>query len=200
MKRMTRNRRRKTATNLRHIAFSGGGLLAIALLIIALLWLQDNGLEKIPIEVEENPGQFLFYDALKNSSEDSSVLMPLDPQKPEKKGRSEPSSDRVPPEAASPMIKIRAQPAEKTFKGSRSYSVQVAALKDRPAAQDFADELIKKGYKAYLVSYDGPENQPWYRVRIGRFKDQRQAQHMAAQLSKFEGLSGFVVINRRSRG
>ena len=199
MKRMTRNRRRKTETNLRHIAFSGGGLLVLALLIIGLLWLQDNGLEKIPIELEENTGRFLFYDALKNSSPNSTVFMPLDPQKPEKISRSKPSSDLAPPEPASPIIKVQAPSAEKTPRGSRPYSVQVAALKDRLAAQDLTDQMIKKGYKAYWVVYDGPESRQWYRVRIGRFKDQGQAQRLATQLSRLEKLSGFVVIDRRTR-
>lgn len=202
MRRMTRNRRRKKATNLRLIAFSGGGLLAVALLIIALLWLQDSGLEKISIELEENTGRFLFYDALKNSSQDPSVLMPLDPKTPEKGRPSKPSPDLhppKPPEPVSPIIKVQTRSAEKTSRGSRFYSVQVAAFKDRGAAQELADQLIKKAYKAYWVAYDGPENRQWYRVRIGRFEDEDQAQRMASRLSRGEKLSGFVVFDPRAR-
>ena len=199
---MTRNRRRKTTTNLRLLTFSGCGLLAVTLLIIALFWLQDNGLEKITIEIEENTGQFLFYDALKNPNKDSSVLMPLDSKTPEKKESSKPSPDRVPPnppKAVSPIIKVQAQPVKKTSGGSRFYSVQVAALKDRGAAQKFADQLINKGYKAYLIAYNGPGNRQWYRVRIGHFEDQDQAQRMAGRLSRGEKLSGFVVSDPRVR-
>jgi cell division protein FtsN len=64
----------------------------------------------------------------------------------------------------------------------KKYTVQVAASKDRKIANELVTKYIKKGYPAYTVVGKLAENNIWFRVRIGSYKDKADARKMLQKL------------------
>lgn len=79
----------------------------------------------------------------------------------------------------------------------RSYTVQVAALKDEVAAQSLARELLSKGFDAWILN--ATPQDPLYRVRVGRDLVEGEAQALMDRLSG-AGYSPFLVSQARSPG
>lgn len=71
------------------------------------------------------------------------------------------------------------------------FTVQVAAVESRSAADEMIDRLKRKGHPAYY--YDVViGGKTYYRVRCGRFLSRAEAEDYAALLAKKEGVNGFV--------
>jgi cell division septation protein DedD len=71
------------------------------------------------------------------------------------------------------------------------FTVQIAALNARAEADSIANRLASKGYPAYVVP---PGNGVvMYRVRVGRFKTQRDAEPMAKRLQKEEQFKPWIT-------
>ncbi|MGE5199213.1 MAG: SPOR domain-containing protein [Rhodospirillaceae bacterium] len=66
------------------------------------------------------------------------------------------------------------------------YTVQVAAMTRRDEAEAIARQLKAKGYDAYVFVPEGSEGRGGFRVRIGAFKDKRQADLLAERLLREE--------------
>jgi cell division septation protein DedD len=66
------------------------------------------------------------------------------------------------------------------------YTVQVAAVKRRDEADGIAKGLKAKGYDAYVFVPAGGDSAGVFRVRIGAFKDKRQADLLAERLLREE--------------
>jgi len=62
------------------------------------------------------------------------------------------------------------------------FSVQVGALRNRAGADAIVKSLAAKGYDAYVVGPQGSSS--LYRVRVGRFKDRRDAEDLMRRLEK----------------
>lgn len=61
------------------------------------------------------------------------------------------------------------------------YTVQVFSSRKRERAQDLISMLKKKGFPAFINQYQGSNNQPWYRVRVGN-TTRAQAEDLAQRL------------------
>lgn len=96
-----------------------------------------------------------------------------------------PAADSAAPPAPPPA----AAPAEPAGSG---YSIQVAALAKLQEAEVVAQRLTGKGYAAYVVapSTGAPAV---YRVRVGKFKDRREAQAVADRLQKEEQFKPWIL-------
>ena len=81
-------------------------------------------------------------------------------------------------------------PLEKGKEGS--YSVQVGAFSEKGRAEKLAFRLKKKGYDTCIVSAV-KKGAVFYRVRIGRFRNEAEAGEMAGKIEAREGLPGMVV-------
>ena len=93
----------------------------------------------------------------------------------------------VPPPAptAAPATKS-AEPA------GAGFAIQVAALRESDEADVIVKRLAGKGYPAYVVA--PAKGQPSvYRVRVGKFKDRREADSVAARLQKEEQFKPWIV-------
>ena len=68
----------------------------------------------------------------------------------------------------------------------------MAALGKRDEADAIARRLNGKGYAAYVM---GPEAgaPAMYRVRVGKFKERREAESVAAKLEKEEQFKPWIV-------
>ena len=72
------------------------------------------------------------------------------------------------------------------------FSIQVAALKDRRAAEKMVDSLSKSGYPAY--SYRTIINgEVFYRIRCGPFLSLSQAKQCGKRLADEKGFKPFIV-------
>jgi cell division protein FtsN len=64
------------------------------------------------------------------------------------------------------------------------YTIQVASMKDAGAADDMVKKLRKKGFPAFKTMGRLTDKSVWYRVRVGRFETQKQAQQKLNVLKK----------------
>ena len=78
----------------------------------------------------------------------------------------------------------------------KKYAVQVAASKDKQAAEVMKVELDRKGYPVFIVRELVPEKGYWYRVRIGHYDTREKAAKMIKRLLSQERLEGFLVIEK----
>ena len=72
------------------------------------------------------------------------------------------------------------------------FAIQVAALRERAEADTIVKRLAGKGYPAYVLA-PAKGAPSVYRVRVGKFKDRREADAMASRLQKEEQFKPWVV-------
>lgn len=185
MRRTARLQHKKRNRKVRLLAFLSGGLLTGFLLVWVLIWLEQpltgKNLSDQPTAIKPPPAPentkdaFIFYEVLEERNTDGSELMPLTPQP------QEPITSSI--RAVAPV-------------GGKAYTVQVAAFSDQATAQVLAGRLVKKGYKAYLLPQRVPGKGLWHRVRIGQYRERKEAERMVERLLKNEQLTGFVAVER----
>ena len=71
-------------------------------------------------------------------------------------------------------------------------AVQVSAFRVRGEAEALANRLVGKGYTAYVVA-PAPGAPALFRVRVGKFKEQREADRIAQKLKKEEQFDPWIV-------
>ena len=98
---------------------------------------------------------------------------------------------------AAPAAKAQAPPQQSTpaaassDAGARPWAVQVAAVNERSAADAIARRLSSKGYAAYVVPpTDGTSV---FRVRVGKFGSQREAEPLKNKLEKEEQFKPWIT-------
>lgn len=96
----------------------------------------------------------------------------------------------APPKAEEPKAaESQAAPAEPDGPG---VAVQVAAFRVRAEADALANRLIGKDYQAYVVA--PPAGTPAiYRVRVGKFKERRDADRVVSRLKEEEKFDPWIV-------
>jgi len=75
---------------------------------------------------------------------------------------------------------------------TRSYSVQVAALKDKGKTEELVERLTRLGYPAYYYQ-TLINNKIYYRIRCGPFPTLEQVRECAKRLAAKEGFKPFVI-------
>lgn len=131
-----------------------------------------------------------FYEALKKDGPDTTVQArqrsvpstrqsAKPPHKPRAALMTKKKSAAVKPAARAASRKKRPAPAQKG-----ELTIQVAALKDAQAAQRIVANLKKDGYPAYLSKRAIAGKGLWFRVRVGRYPDDKQAAADMARLTR----------------
>lgn len=90
-------------------------------------------------------------------------------------------------------VKKEEEKVQKPSKSSSLYTIQLGSFKSFDAANTLCDKYISKGYKAYIVSAALPGKGTMYRVRIGRFRDIKDAQEFSEEFEKKEKVSTFIT-------
>jgi DedD protein len=72
------------------------------------------------------------------------------------------------------------------------FAIQVAALREKAEADTIVKRLASKCYPAYVVD-PASGAPPVYRVRVGKFKERREADSVAARLQKEEQFKPWIV-------
>ncbi len=89
---------------------------------------------------------------------------------------------------------VRAPPESKGGKAaSRGYFVQVSSFREEERAKAFAEHLKKRGYPAEVVSKVIMNKGIWYRVRMGPYGNETEANQKAAEIKESEKVSPFVI-------
>jgi cell division protein FtsN len=95
--------------------------------------------------------------------------------------------EKVAAKPTAAVEKVATKPSA-TVSHRSGYSIQVAAYKHKPEADKLAAALSKRGYS---VQVDGSVT-PWFRVRIGRYATEKEAED-ALRKVKANHMEGFVV-------
>jgi cell division septation protein DedD len=101
-------------------------------------------------------------------------------------------------ESASARAESKAPPPERRMASASNapdasgFAIQVAALRQRAEAESVARGLTTKGYPAYVMNPDAGAPAV-FRVRVGKFKDRREAESVAARLQKEEQFKPWIV-------
>ncbi len=82
--------------------------------------------------------------------------------------------------------------AKKEAKTSK-FAVQVGSFPSSDEALGVQQKWKKKGYSAFVVTGEVPQKGTWYRVRIGRYSNRKEAQAFLEKLKVREKTSGIVV-------
>jgi cell division protein FtsN len=100
-----------------------------------------------------------------------------------------PVESSPPPPTASEVAPASSAPGEPAGSG---FAVQVAAVRERGEAETIAKRLSTRGYRAYVMP---PVNGAprVYRVRVGKFKDRRDAEQIAGKLQKEEQFKPWIT-------
>ena len=121
------------------------------------------------------------------------------PEPPAEQLKKAEDAPRPKPEAPAPApartnpVEPRRDTSEKSGEPPGSgFEIQVGALRERGLADSIAKRLVAKGYPAYVVPPARGTPDP-YRVRVGKYKDRREADTVAAKLQKEEQFKPWVV-------
>jgi cell division septation protein DedD len=125
------------------------------------------------------PETFTFYETLEQRTRPSPGWMDK-PSEPTPR-----SGPPTPPSSGRAGVSPKKQPSR--------YTIQIAALKDRPTAEALADRLKGKGYPVFILPHVVPKQGTWYRVRVGHFTKREAAEEMASQLSRKEDLPTYIA-------
>jgi len=79
------------------------------------------------------------------------------------------------------------------------WQIQVASFKEQADADQFVDELRRRGHRAFRQSADVGSRGVWHRVRVGPFKNKFEATEYKKQFEKTERVAPFVIDPARAR-
>ena len=95
-----------------------------------------------------------------------------------------------PPKPVDPPAAIASTPPSGPEGG---WAVQIAALRDRAAADAIVRRLTAKGYPTFMLETGPGTPAPGYRVRVGRYSDRREAEQIARRLEREEQFRPFIT-------
>lgn len=95
-----------------------------------------------------------------------------------------PKSGELPPASGAKPASPAAMPSPSAQAANDRYTIQVAAVKDAPSADELVSQLKGKSFPAYQIRLETPGQGIWYRVRVGAFKDRPTAEAMRTKLMK----------------
>ncbi len=79
------------------------------------------------------------------------------------------------------------------FQPKGKYTIQLASFQKQRDAENLVKKLQVSGYEAYLTEADLETKGLWYRVRVGRFQVNYQAQELIKRIQMQTGLKGFLA-------
>jgi len=197
--------RQRSSSRGRLVLFLAGGLATLILLVVVLISLEQHspvqsalpepsaGREPDRTAVRSKPSApildqpptttppetFTFYDTLEQKNSPA-------PGFTEKTSRPAPRSvPSVTPSSGPSGASLKKQAAR--------YTIQIAAIKDRPTAEALTDRLKRKGYPVFILPHVVPKRGTWYRVRVGHFAKREAAEEMAQQISGQERLRTYIA-------
>jgi cell division septation protein DedD len=132
------------------------------------------------------PPREVLRDAPATPPADAPAASPAPPPAAPVEPRTDPAPSSSPATGAPPAATV---PGEPTGEG---FAIQVAALAKRDEAETIARRLVAKGYPAYVMA-PASGAPSVFRVRVGKFKDRREAESLSTRLQKEEQFKPWIV-------
>lgn len=126
-----------------------------------------------------------YYKRLEGEGEPKEKLKPPSDPKPVSPAAAPASRAATTGSEAAPKSATKSQPATGEPPGD-GFAVQVTALRDHSEANAIVKRLAGKGYPAYVLPPPAGGAAAVYRVRVGKYKNRREAEDVAARLEKEE--------------
>ena len=82
--------------------------------------------------------------------------------------------------------------ADPQIKGNSPFVIQAYSFQNKTRAEAIVSILKSQGYAAYILMSDLGEKGIWYRVRVGEYKNQKEAEQALEKLKKDEH-DGFIT-------
>lgn len=136
---------------------------------------------KEPIE-EKSQGEFTFYKSLGEN------LVGLGNPSKIPVNTLNPKAQKTGPK---PKKSVEVQSQKESYE---IYTIQVAAFREKGHAEALIQKLKGKGLPAYLQIKEGERGPDWYRVRVGEYQGQEEAQQKAKHLKGGGGFPPFVTL------
>lgn len=97
--------------------------------------------------------------------------------------------------APQPAAVVAARPAAESASepAGPGFAVQVTTCPDRPCADSLAKQLVKKGYPAFVTGPVTSGSRSIYRIRVGKYKDRREAEAISSRLEKEEQFHPWIA-------
>ena len=128
-------------------------------------------LEPVPLEIMRANGRQAIRPVPESSN--CGMVAPVNPSPP--------------PAAASPPA------PQGSSSETLTYTLQLGSFQNNEVATAFSSSLAAKGYESHIVKITVPDKGVVYRVRVGKYKTLEDAQKMATELEKKEGISAFIT-------
>ena len=94
--------------------------------------------------------------------------------------------DKIVPEAPGPLSPEKVS--------GPAFTIQTSSGKNKKSAEKTVKALTNKGYSAFMTASEIPGKGTWYRVRIGEYKDRKEAEKTLSKLGK-DKIKGIIVTN-----
>jgi DedD protein len=117
---------------------------------------------------------------------------PTKPEAPNPETPPAPPRRPTPEPEAVPVVTAPARPSPEAALPERRFTIQVAAFKTRPQAENMRRTLVDGGYDAYVSEGESP-NGARYRVRVGSYPTRDDAQQTAQRLTGERRLPTFIT-------
>ena len=133
-----------------------------------------------------------FYEDLK-STKDTTGSIKMDKESINEVPLKEPEPVKVTePVKVEEKIAVEPEPSLTENVSVPVFTVQTSSGKDKKGVEKTVKTLINKGYPAYMTMSEIPGKGTWYRVRVGEFKDRKEAEKVLSRLSK-DKIKGIIV-------
>ena len=162
---------------------------------------RDGGQDIAKLRERERRETLEFHNLLRQEPPPANAAAPndfgLQPVGPDSENQPNPAESESDSETARPgsvpETAAIAKPAERVF----VYHLQVAVFRDRDSAETLRGEMALNGREA-SVRADNPDDPKSWRVRLGPFADERQAEEQRALLA-LEGYNNVSLLKSVSR-
>jgi cell division septation protein DedD len=115
-------------------------------------------------------------------------VAPVKPPPPKPQASKQPLPPKPPPPAEQAAASVAA--SEPSGPG---FAVQVSIFDNRREADALAKQLIAKGYPAFVMDPVKGAPRPIYRVRVGKYKNRKDAEAISARLEKAEQFTPWIA-------
>lgn len=149
-----------------------------------------------PAPPAETPDELSYHKRLQGEGGQAERLKPSSPEPaPPSAAKPEPPAKAAPPVKTEPPPAAAAAPpgadVPATGRPGR-WIVQVFASQNRATAVDLVKRLNDRGYPAFLAAPESQSVPQVYRVRIGGYADQREAEQVSNRIAKEERFKPIV--------
>ena len=112
-----------------------------------------------------------------------------------------PPAPRAAPPAAAPAPRTEAPPSTPapvaqltpSDPAGPGFAVQVSIFETRQEADRLAKQLVTKGYPAFVLDPVKGAAKPIYRVRVGKYRNRKDAEEIQARLEKNEQFTPWIA-------